>query len=948
VEVRLLGPVEVWAAGRKQELGPPQLRAVLAAVAVDAGRPVLPETLIDRVWGEEPPSRVRAAIHVHVTRIRRVLGRASESEDGRQAPVVLARQAGGYVLETELDQVDLHRFQQLRGQARDRGCPEPERAALLRAALDLWHGPGLADLAGGWPTRVRESWAQERLDAVVDWAETEVRLGRHHEVIGPIRTLVADYPLTEPLTAVLMQALVAVGRSAEAVDCYAATRARLADELGVEPGPELRGLHEAVLRGGPVGGVGPGPSGPVARPVLRPGVVPAQLPADAYGFAGRRDQLARLDAILDRSAEQPTTAEICALSGTAGVGKTALAVHWAHRIADRFPDGQLYVNLRGCDPGGQVLDPAEALRGFLDALDVPADRTPSTLDAQAALYRSLLAGRRVLVVVDNARDADQVRPLLPGTPSALTIVTSRSPLTSLAAVEGAHSLTVDLPGPAEARELLAGRLGAERVAAEPAAVDDIVTWCARLPLALAIIAARAAARPAFPLARLAAEVASARSRLDVLAGDDAATDLRTAFAWSYRQLSPEAARLFRLIRLHPGPDVSAAAAASLAGRPPARVRRLLAELAAAHLVSEHLPARYSCHDLLRTYAADLLRDRHPADRRGTATARVLDHYLHTAHAAALLLDPCRTPLTLAPVQPGVTPEDLADHAAALTWFTDEQAVLLTGIRNAADAGLDAYVCRLAWSVTNFLDRQGHWPDMARINRAALDAARRLCDRAEQADARLRLARAYTRLGWHREADSHFRAARELFAELDDRAGQARAHYHLAYLEGRQGRPAAAVGHARRALDLSQLTGSRYQQALARHALGWYQAELGDHRQALSSCQHALTMLLRTGDRHGQAAAWRSLGYAHHRLGGHDRAGACYQQAVELFAPLGDRYEVATTLANLGDAQAAAGAAAAARDAWQHALAILDELGHRDADRIRARWDHPDRHAGTAT
>jgi len=345
-------------------------------------------------------------------------------------------------------------------------------------------------------------------------------------------------------------------------------------------------------------------------------------------FVGRSGHLRALDALLQDQGAAPTAVVISAIAGMAGVGKTALAVHWAHRVAGRFPDGQLYVNLRGFDPGGAGLDPGQALHGFLEAFGVPPARIPEDLAAQSGLFRSLLAGKRMLVLLDNARSAEQVRPLLPGSPGCLAIVTSRDKLAGLVATEGARPLALDLLTAADARDLLARRLGADRVAAEPAAIACIIAACARLPLALTIAAARAATSPTFPLAAIAAELREAASALDPFDAGESATDVRTVFSWSYRALSAPAARMFRLLGLHPGPDVAVTAAASLAAVPPGQARALLAELTRAHLLAEHAPGRYAFHDLLRAYASELASAQEcPADR-ASAVHRLLDHYLH--------------------------------------------------------------------------------------------------------------------------------------------------------------------------------------------------------------------------------------------------------------------------------------------------------------------------------
>ena len=448
------------------------------------------------------------------------------------------------------------------------------------------------------------------------WARAELRLGHAEAVIGALPGLITEYPLAEPLECLLMEALHAAGRDAEAIDRYAVVRERLAESLGADPGQELRAVYEAILRGEPR------PAAPASRAsgaaAADRGTADRRSPGTGCAAGGRRSchpmctgspggrsSCASWTPSRRTGPDAPGAAVvIVAIDGMAGVGKTALAVHWAHRVAALFPGGQLYVNLRGFDPNRSPVTPDEAVRGFLDALDVPPERVPATLEAQVGLYRSLLAGRRVLVLLDNASDAGQVRPLLPGAPGCVAVVTSRDQLAGLVTTAGAHPMTLDLPSADEARELLERRLGAARVAAESAAADEIIALCARLPLALAIVATRAATQPGLPLATLAAELRAAAGGLAEFTDPDLASDVRAVFSWSYRQLSPAAARLFRLLGMHPGPDIGLPAAASLAGQPAAEVRPLLTELARAHLI-ERAAGRYAFHDLLRAYAAEL-------------------------------------------------------------------------------------------------------------------------------------------------------------------------------------------------------------------------------------------------------------------------------------------------------------------------------------------------------
>jgi tetratricopeptide (TPR) repeat protein len=656
-------------------------------------------------------------------------------------------------------------------------------------------------------------------------------------------------------------------------------------------------------------------------------VAPRQLPRQVAHLVGRRAELAAL-----ANMSGPIT-----ISGVAGVGKTSLAVWWAHQVAQDFPDGQLYVNLRGFDPSGTAMSVREAVRSFLDALGVAQEKIPPGEDAQIGLYRSLLAQRRMLVLLDNAHDAEQVRPLLPGSSGCLALVTSRNQLTPLVATEGAHPLTLDLLPPPHARELLVRRLGADRVVAEPQAVNDIIARCAGLPLALAVAAARAATRHGFSLAVLAAQLRDASDRLDTLRGGDAATDIRTVFSWSYRVLSPDAARLFRLLGLPPGADITSPAAASLAGIPIQQARTLLAELTDAHLLTEHSPGRYTLHDLLRDYAAEQAQDLDDEQTRRAALNRILDHYLHAAHTATLLLGPAPVPSkSPAPPRPEITTEKHADHDAALAWFTAERAVILAAIEHAAEAGFYSHAWQLAWTLSTFLVRQGLWRDQEVAQTIGLAAARRAGDLTAQANALLGLGLGYSRSGQEDRACPCLDEAVDLFAAVGDRAGQAAALEILAWLSERQGRLSDALSTMQRGLELVRPTEHRLEAARLLNGVGWCHALLGEYERAVICCEEALVLCQELNDRNAEAATWDSLGYAHLHLGNHRQAITSYQRSVDLYSTLADGYNEATTLAALGDVHHDAGHLHPARQAWQTAVEILDRLGHPDADPIRAK------------
>jgi DNA-binding SARP family transcriptional activator/tetratricopeptide (TPR) repeat protein len=910
-DFRVLGPVEVWSQGRRVDTGQPRQRAVLAALLADAGRAVPVDTIIDRVWGETPPRGARPSLQAHITRLRQVLDQAT-------TPAPLTFGAGCYLLDVDPLRVDLHRLRHLTAQARGAAG---SRVELLREAVGLWRGEPLAGLDSPWVRQSRQAWRQEYVSAAVAWGRAEVEVRNPGAVIATLADLAAEHPLTEPLAEVLIRALAAAGRPAEALTHYETVRRHLSTELGTDPSAELQAVYRSVLHGSP-----PAEDGPP---------VPAHLPADVPGFTGRATHLARMNAAL--AGGLPERVAVFAVSGMAGVGKTALAVHWARTVADRFPDGQLYVNLRGFDPDGRVMDPSDAVRGFLDALGVAPDRVPSGLDAQVALYRSRLAGKRILVVLDNARDAEHARPLLPTAAGAVAVVTSRNRLTGLVAGEGARPLALDVLSADEARDLLRNRLGADRTDAEPAAVRDIVAACAHLPLALAITAARAQ-QTDFPLAALAAELVETGARLDALDTGDPALQVRAVFSWSYAALRPAAARLFRLLGLHPGPHVSTAAAAAVAGLGVPETRRLLAELANANLVLEHAPGRYACHDLLRAYAADLAAEHDTTDDRQTAVVRLLDHYVHTAYAADRLLYPARDPIDVPLSPPAAGVVALADHAQAMAWLDAEHAVLLAAARHAAAAGHDVHAWQLAWALDTYLYRRGHWHDRAAVWADAVHAAERFGDRNAVACAHRTLGRAYIGLGRHGDARARLHEALRLFVEAGNPGGQAYVQNSLAYLSAQTREYRTALSHTGQALQLYRAAENPRGQAIALSQFGWYHAMLGDHTEAIAFGEQALELHRKVGDRRGQADVLDTLGYAHDHLGRHAEAAGRYREALALVRDLGDRWAEAQILVHLGDAQKASGEVDAARAAWEDALAILAELDHADVQDVRAKLD----------
>ncbi|MET9239467.1 BTAD domain-containing putative transcriptional regulator [Nonomuraea sp. NPDC003709] len=906
----VLGPVRLWRGDVELNSGPPQQRALLALLLAYAGRPVSLDEMVDVLWGQDPPSSSINVVHRYVGNLRRLLepGLPPRAEGGW-----LLRGAGGYRLKADAGTLDLLRFRHLAGQARS--AAPAEAVELYAEALAVWQG----EAAAGIPAEVRSlpvfaALEQERIMVALEAADVALEHGGMVGLLPALRAAATRHPLDERLQARLVLALATTGRQAEALDTWQAVRDELAEELGVEPGQELRAAQQRVLTE-PADGLATDTADTVVRP--------AQLPADLAVFAGRRADLAKALALLDGDALR--TVVISAIGGMAGVGKTTLAVHWAHQVAHRFPDGQLYVNLRGFDRQGSAMDPAEALRSFLEALGVPPHRIPVAVDVQVGLYRSLLAKRRVLILLDNARDAEQVRPLLPSSPGCLVLITSRDRLPGLLATEGALPMTLDLFPAEDARESLARRLGEKRLAREPEAVDEIVERCGGLPLALAVVAARAAANPAFPLSAIAAELRGTPATLDAFADGDPAVDVRAVFSWSYRSLSAEAARLFRLLALHPGPDISAGAAAALAGEP---VRRALNELTRASLLTEHAPGRYAAHDLLRAYATELVAD--SEDDRDAAMGRLLDHYTQQAHGA------CRkfAPFWVRPELGRPVPE-FDDDRQALAWFTAEHPVLMSVVELAAQGGFDTHSWQLAWALERFLDQQGHWRDCATVQRHGLAAAQRLGHRAAQAHLHRALARASARLGDYHVAWPGIRRSLELHEELGDLAGLATAHRSHAWLLDQVGRYEESIQQAERALALYAATGNPAGEASMLHALAWTHIRLDQDCRAATYLQDALIKLNGLSNRYGDAGVLDGLGYALHRMGDYDRAIVYYRHALTLYRDVGDRYNEIGTLRHLGDSHREAGDHDAARDSWQHALDLVDEVvDPSTADEIR--------------
>ena len=931
----VLGPLLVVDdQGREYRMGAARQRTLLAALMVRANRIVPVDELAEMVWDGAPTPRAARTLRSYVVRLRHSVGAAV-------AVRILTRDPG-YLCELAEAESDIQEF--------ETGCRAATSAvrsgrwtaasAAATGALDLWRGDPLVDVPSELlRAQIVPRLEQLRLQALEDRAEADLHLGSYDDLVPRLHELTAAHPLRERFHAQLMLALARSGRQADALAVYRQARKVLAEELAVEPGPQLRQLHERVL----AGETEPAEQATITAPVRvetgRP--VPRQLPAAARCFTGRKTELDLLDSL----GFDPTgTVVISAIDGMAGIGKTALAVHWAHQHADLFPDGQLYVNLRGFDPSGEPVPAATAVRGFLDALGVPAQRMPADPDEQAALYRSLLAERRMLVLVDNARDAGQVRPLLPGSPGCLVLVTSRNQLGGLVAIDGAVPMTLDLLTHEEARDLLERRLGHQRLAAAEYAVDELINLCARLPLALNIVAAHAATHPAHKLSEFTGKLRDAKGRLDILTTEDVSADVRAVFSWSYRVLDPAVARVFRLLSVHPGPDIGLATAASLTALNLDRTRCALDALTRAHLISEPTAGRYTVHDLLRTYAAEQTLADDTETTRQDALRRVCDFYVHTACDAERILGPHRQHPKLGPPEPGTRPLSLCDDPVALAWFDAEHPNLLAAQRAAATHGWHLAVWQLAWALYTFHARRAHLHDDLAVWQAAVKAARHLPDPAARIAAHRYLGAAYGDLGQHQEAVRHLHEALALAEQHHDLAQQAGAHYLLGRSWGdQQGDYQQALHHATRSFQLCRDLGKPALEADALNLMGWFAARLGHYNTARAHCQAALTLYRDHDHPTAEAATLDSLGYIEHHTGHHHDAIDHYQRALTRYRDLGNTYQSANTLDHLGHPLAALGQHQQARSTWQHARDLYHQQERTaDAERIQRQLDTLDR------
>jgi DNA-binding SARP family transcriptional activator/uncharacterized protein HemY len=882
MEFGLLGPLVVRQEGAVIAVTRSRERAVLAALLLHANEVVPVGDLAEALWGEMAPRSAEMTVRNYVKRLRQVLGENGDSRIGTGA--------GGYSIRVEAGELDVARFESLASATLSamRAGRWAQVSGQARAALSLWRGDPLAD-AGSPVLAEREAprLAEMRLQVLEARLDADVRSGGHARVIPELYRLVRMHPLREHLHATLMLALYRCGRQGDALAAYRNVRQVLVAELGLEPGPDLREMHQQILAAHPslTGGE---PAGAVQPEASR--ITPRALPPTVRHFTGRSGELGELSELLGQLETRGGEAiVISAIGGTAGVGKTALAVHWSHQVADRFPDGQLYVNLRGYDPG-QPVRATDALARFLGALGLSSEDIPAEEEERTARYRSLMASKRMLILLDNAGSVDQVRPLLPGTGTCIVLVTSRDALAGLVAREGATRLDLDVLPLPEAVALLRTLIG-PRVDAEPGAAAALAGQCCCLPLALRVAAELAASRPAAPLAELTAELADMHTRLDLLeAGGDSRSQVRTVLSWSYDHLDADAARTFRLLGLHPGPDFDLYAAAALAGVGLPQTRRAIDVLSRAHLLSVPSPGRYGMHDLLRAYGSELAVGDDDEDERRAALTGLFDHYLHTAAMAMDILLPAERHRRPGIPQPATPVPPLADALAARGWLDRERAALVAAVVHTAARTWTGYTTQLATILSRYLINGSHYSEAMTVFSLALDAARRTGDPSLEARAVTYIGIVNSQLSRFQEAADYGRQALDLFREAGDRAGEALALANIGLDEMHVGHYEQADLHLQEAVAMHRDLGDRLGEARALGNLGLARRRQGRNLEAAGCYQQSLELCREIGDRQGEGLALARLGTLTKRLGRYEEAAGYLEQAMTLFHETADSNE----------------------------------------------------------
>jgi DNA-binding SARP family transcriptional activator/tetratricopeptide (TPR) repeat protein len=925
----VLGPVRVWRGATELVIGTKHQRLLLALLLAKAGRLVEVSELVDFLWGHDIPPTAVNMVHRYVGALRRVLEPGlPPRETGRW----LLRDVGGYRLVLHDSCLDLAEFRAEVTAGRRLSGEGDDLAALdaFIAGLHLWRGRCAAGLGAAVDTHPEfVAIEHEYIGAVRDAAQAALRCGGAARVLPSLRDAAIRSPFDEGLQSELLLVLAADGNQSEAIAAYGRIRGHLTEELGVEPGPELQAAYRAVISRGDGAAVEAPTSGtPVATGAAAavppvppmPAVPPAQLPSDLRVFAGRAE-LTRDGVRLLRG--QRSSLPILVFDGMPGVGKTTLAVHVAHAVAPHFPDGQLYADLRGFDPDSRIAQPVDVLQAFLGALGVGQDVIPASLDARAALYRSMVAGRQMLIVLDNARDAQQVRPLLPGTAGHAVLVTSRGRLSSLAATNGAYLRSLDVLSVDDARDCLARRLGSARIAAEPRAVEQIIERCGRLPLALAIVAARAAADADHHLTAIAQELSSDTTTLDGFTDDELERDLRTVFTWSYRLLSPEAARMLRLLSLHPGPEVTVEVAASLAGVAPEHARSQMTELVRTRLLNRQQSNRYRLHDLVRAYAAELRAGEESLSAQDEARRRLISHFLCSTYATSQAIRPEYTPIGQPEQLADVMPERFDNRAAASAWFMAERSNIRAVVEATSDDDSDAcwHLSLFAKEMYTFHLLLREWEATART---ALNAAQRSNNMKGMAYSHHSIAGAYHFMGDPTASSYHLGEAAELFQENGDSLGQAQILVNLGYIAQTQRKYQESIQHLRPALEVFQDAGRRDLQLNALTIIADDYRAVGDLQSSQDAALAAAQLARELKDLRQEDRMMTTLASIYSDQGRHAAALKIIIYYLALNASEGNVQAEMNTRVSLGDILYASGEISDACLVWAKLLEEMDE------------------------
>ncbi len=919
--VRLLGPPRALLGGRELALGPPLQRALFAVLAFRANQVVYGSELIDAVWGEQLPGRPRGGVHTYIAGLRREL----EPDRAHRAPSrILESHGSGYRLNLGADGIDVLEFERLRDRARrDWKAGQLDAAERsLGAALALFSGVVLGGVPGPFAQAQRDRLAEERLAVLEDRAEVRIARGRHAETTAELRALTHAHPLRERPWALLMLALYREGRQADALAAFDQARAVTVEELGLDPGPLLTELRQRIVVGDPA--LSPATAAAAAATTTARRL--CNLPRDVGHFTGRERELRAVTALADRGADAVV---VCAIDGMAGIGKTALAVHLGQQLAERYPDAQLYLDLHAHTVGQEPVPSAQALDKLLRALDVPGGQIPPDLDGRAALWRARLAGRRVLIVLDNAVDAAQVRPLLPGSAGSLVLVTARRRLADL----DGEFLTLDvLPG-ADAVALFTAAAGGDRAAAEPEQSAAVVRTCGYLPLAVQIAAARLRHRPAWTVAHLLERLGDEDGRLAELAVGD--RSVAVAFALSYRLLPPESRRVFRLLGLVPGADFDAFGVCALADTDPRRADRILQDLVDAHLLDEPEPGRYRFHDLLGAFAAQQCRDEESADGMRAARGRLFDYYLYSVDRAEDRVRPQRLDRA-AGTTPAAAIREFADQSAAFDWLDRERANFVPVVAAAAEHGFPGHAWQIARCLWGFFENRRLWADWIATHELALPCTRAVGDRLAEARILVGLGVAKHDLRRYDEAVEHFLEALALMRETGFRNGEAGVLINLGNTYRRAGRLAESIDCQERALGTFRELGERVGEAIALANLGDLYREAGRYPESIDCQEQALAQFRKIGDRRLEGSALDNLGRTYLSMRRYDDAAAYCQEALTARRETGDRLGEVETLDCLGQVRAAVGDRPQARRHWRRALRIAEELGAPAAADIAAR------------